>query len=168
MLDAITLTVIGIVLLLAGAVAAVPLLRGLRRKALRHAVQQFRLHRETLEAKFFDLAAAGGKPRGLRWVECDWQSPVTFARDLRTGLLTAFVSVEVHFEAVEGSDMEDVAAVGTIRDASAVFHYQSGRWGTGGKALFNMNPAEAVERLRGQFAPVEVEQAIMPPVRPPR
>jgi hypothetical protein len=165
-LDAITLTVIGIVLLLAGVVAAVPLVRGMRRKALRRAVQQFRLHRETLEAKFFDLAAAGGKPRGLRWVECDWQSAVTFARDLRTGLLTAFVSVEVHFEAVEGGDMEDVAAVGTIRDASAVFHYQSGRWGTGGKALFNMNPAEAVERLQGQFAPVEVEQGNMPPFRP--
>lgn len=155
MLDPFTWTVVGIVLLIAASLVSVPLVRRMRRSALQRAVQQFRLHRETLEAKFFDLAAAGGKPRGLRWVECDWQPAVTFARDLRTGLLTAFVSVEIHFEAIEGGDMEDVAAVGTVRDASAVFHYQAGRWGTGGKALFNMNPHEALERLEGQFAPVD-------------
>jgi hypothetical protein len=50
--------------------------------------------------------------------------------------------------------MEDVAAVSNIRDAAAVFHYQNGIWGTGGRALFNMNPADAVVRLQGQFEPV--------------
>jgi hypothetical protein len=124
-----------------------------RREAER-ARRDFRRQREVLEARFFDLAAASGKPRGLRWVNCDWLEAVTFARDRKTGLLTAFVAVNISFEAIEGGDMEDVAAVGNIRDAAAVFHYQNGHWGTGGRALFNMNPADALERLQNQFEPV--------------
>ena len=149
------------VVLLLVIVAAVPaffaaraLLAYLQKRDVRNAIDAFRRQRETLEAKFFDLAASLGKPRGLRWVRCDWQKEVAFARDVRTGLLTAFASVEIAFEAIEGGDMEDVEAVGTIRDASAVFHYQTGQWGTGGKALFNMNPADAVTRLEGQFVPI--------------
>lgn len=118
------------------------------------AIRGFRLQREQLEAKFFDLARALGRPRGLRWIDCDWQKDVTFARDVQTGLLTAFVAVNIRFEAVLGGDMEDVEAVDTIRDAAAVFHYQRGRWGTGGRALFNMNPQNALLRLDGQFEPV--------------
>ena len=63
-------------------------------------------------------------------------------------------AVNIRFEAIEGGEMEDVAAVGNIRDAAAVFHYQNGTWGTGGRALFNMNPKDAIERLQKQFAPV--------------
>ncbi len=127
----------------------------------RQALQEFRLRREALEAKFFDLASAQGKPRGLRWKECEWQNAVTFARDVQSGLLTAFVAVEIHFEAIEGGDMEDVEAVGTIRDAAAVFHYQRRRWGTGGKALFNMNPQDALLRLEGQYRAVSAESATL-------
>ena len=50
-----------------------------------------------------------------------------------------------------------VAAASAFRKyngAAAVFQYQRGRWGTGGRVLMNMNPAEAVIRLAGQFAPV--------------
>jgi hypothetical protein len=155
--DTPTLVIGAAICLIIAGLAAIPLIRRRRRLALQRAYCEFRRQREMLEAKFFDLAAAGGKPRGLRWVECDWQETVTFARDVRTRLLTAFVSVEIHFEAVEGGDMEGVAAVSTIRDASAVFHYNAGRWGTGGKALFNMNPHEAVERLAGQFERVETD-----------
>lgn len=118
------------------------------------ALRLFKLRRELLEAKFFDLAAAGGKPRGLRWTRCDWKDEVCFARDLETGLLTAFAEVEIHFEAIEGGDMEDVEAVGQFREATAVFHYQAGTWGTGGKALFNMSPSHAIERLKGQYEPI--------------
>lgn len=135
-------------------VVAVPLAKRWREREAVSAARLFRRQRERLEAKFMELAQLQGKPRGLRWVDCDWLNTVMFARERQTGLLTAFASVNIRFEAIEGGDMEDVAAVGTIRDAVAMFHFQSGTWGTGGKALFNMNPREAVERLTAQFEPV--------------
>ena len=125
-----------------------------RRREAERGIRQFRLQREMLEARFFDIASHLGKPRDLRWVECDWLDAVTFGRDCKSGLLTAFVAVNIRFEAVEGGDMEGVAAVSNIRDAAAVFHYQFGRWGTGGRALFNMNPTDALVRLQGQYEPV--------------
>ncbi len=121
----------------------------------RTAIDQFRLRREQLEAKFFDLASGLGKPRGLTWTQCDWQPDVCYAWDKQTGLLTAFVGANISFEAIPGGDMEDVEAVSTIRDAAAVFHYREGNWGTGGKALFNMNPQDAIVRLEEQFEPVQ-------------
>ena len=137
------------------AVSAVPLARWMKQREAQQARFAFLQQRETLEARFFELAARSGKPRGLRWMKCDWQPAFTLAREARSGLLTAFVSIELHFEAIEGGDMEDVAAVGTVRDACAVFHYQYGQWGTGGKALFNMNAGDAVAKLQGQFVAVE-------------
>ena len=148
------------------AVAAGLLLKPLRarwqHKEVDRAVRKFRLQREQLEAKFFDLASHSGKPRGLRWLDCEWDDDVTFARDVRTGLLTAFVAVNIRFEAIEGGGMEEVDAVGTVRDAAAVFHYQHGVWGTGGRPLFNMNPEDALIRLEGQFQPVHVHHAAAP------
>ncbi len=135
-----------------------PLRAWLRQRESRRALEEFRRRRELLEARFFDIASGLGKPRGLRWLDCDWQDAVSFARDRRTGLLTAFVAVNIRFEAIAGGDMEDVAAVGNIRDAAAVFHYQHGRWGTGGRALFNMNPADALVRLEQQFHRVELSE----------
>ncbi|MBI3863149.1 MAG: hypothetical protein HY290_14760 [Planctomycetia bacterium] len=143
-----------VLLIVAAALVRKPLKAWRERHEADRARGDFRRQREVLEAKFFDLAAASGKPRGLRWVDCDWLESVTFARDRQSGLLTAFVAVNIRFEAIEGGDMEDVAAVGNIRDAAAVFHYQNGNWGTGGRALFNMNPDDALERLVAQFEPV--------------
>ena len=70
-------------------------------------------------------------------------------------MLTAFVGVNIRFEALEGGDMEDVEAVGMVRDAAALFHYHRGRWGTGGRALFNMNPSGALVHFKGQIEPIE-------------
>lgn len=150
------IAVVTAVAAVAFAFAARPLRRSLERREAQRAIHQFRLQREVLEARFFDQAAALGKPRGLRWVECDWLPHVTFARDRQSGLLTAFVAVNIRFEAIEGGDMEDVAAVSNIRDAAAVFHYHRGSWGTGGRALFNMNPEDALLRLQSQYDPVAV------------
>jgi hypothetical protein len=133
------------------------ILKIFRDREARTALAQFRYQREYLEARFFDLASRRGKPRNLRWKDCQWQSEVTFARDAESGLLTAFVAVNISFEAVEGEDMEDVEAVGLLRDAAAIFHFQDGVWGTGGRALFNMNPADALERLQGQYLPLGIE-----------
>lgn len=148
---------IGLGILLVLAFIAIPLAKRWRIREAKQAVRQFRRQREQLEAKFIDLAQAIGKPRGLRWMDCDWLSSVTFARDRQTGLMTAFASINIRFEAIEGGDMEDVAAVGTIRDAVAVFHFHRGNWGTGGKALFNMNAEEAITRLTAQFEAVQAE-----------
>ena len=138
-------------------VFAIPAAKRWRRRESQLAVKQFRRQREQLEAKFLDLAAAVGKPRGLRWIDCEWLNTVTFARDRQTGLMTAFAGINIRFEAIEGGDMEDVEAVGTLRDAVAVFHFDRGTWGTGGKALFNMNANEAINRLTAQFEPVACE-----------
>jgi hypothetical protein len=133
-----------------------PLLKALQKREAETAVRNFRTQREQLEAKFFDIASRLGKPRDLRWLDCDWQDRVTFGREVDSGLLTAFAAVEIRFEAVEGGDMEDVAAVSTVRDAAALFHYKDGSWGTGGRALFNMNPTDALERLNDQYEPIVI------------
>jgi hypothetical protein len=148
------LIAVPVVLLVAFVLAAPGLGRRRRRRIQSRAVSGFRIEREHLEARFFDLARGRGIPRDLRWVECEWLEQVTFGRSVEDGMLTAFVGVNIRFEAVEGGDMEDVEAVGLIRDAAALFHYQHGRWGTGGRAMFNMDPQTAIERLAGQYEPV--------------
>src|ERR1700747_439524 len=121
---------VAILLVVAAILLRKPLLAWRDQREADRGRRDFRMQREVLEARFFDLAAVSGKPRGLRWVDCDWLEKVTLARYRQTGLLTAFVAVNISFEAIAGGDMEDVAAVGNIRDAAAVFHYQKGHWGT--------------------------------------
>ncbi|MCX7409737.1 MAG: hypothetical protein NTZ32_16795 [Planctomycetales bacterium] len=145
---------IGAVLLGIVAVTAVPLAARWQRREAHHATKLFQKQRAELQIKFLEMARAVGKPRGLRWLDCDWLDAVTFARDRQSKLLTAFAGINIRFEAIEGGDMEDVAAVGTVRDAVAVFHFQNGAWGTGGKALFNMCVQDVVERLAAQFEPL--------------
>ena len=136
---------------------AIPLARRWERRRVSDAVRLFKLRREVLEARFLDRARQLGKPRGLRWIDCEWLPSVTFARDKSTGLITAFVGINIRFEAIEGGGMEDVAAVSTVRDAAALFHFQNGNWGTGGRALFNMNPGDAVAKLVSQYDPLPTE-----------
>ncbi|MFV0443019.1 MAG: hypothetical protein ACK5Q5_05575 [Planctomycetaceae bacterium] len=143
------------VVVVAGLLLAQPVARWMRRREEAHAVQQFRVRREQLEAKFLELASTLGKPRGVRWKQCDWGPEVAFARDRASGLITAFTSVNVSFEAVEGGDMEDVEHVGLLRDGCAMFHYQQGQWGTGGRVVFNMNPQEALTRFEHQYEGVD-------------
>jgi len=122
--------------------------RRIRARLQRAEYQRFRsafhLQRERLEAKFFELAGASGKPRGLRWTDCSFDDDVTYARHRQTGELCAFVAAAIAFEAIEGGGMEDVEAVGNLRAATAVFRLDRGRWETDGRAIFNLNPAEAI------------------------
>ena len=146
----------GIVVLALVVVLARPLAGWVQRREAERAIQEFRLSREMLEAKFFEIASQLGKPRDVRWKQCDWQPEVTFARERESGMITAWVSVNVSFEAIEGGDMEEVEHVGLLRDGCALFHYQHGAWGTGGRVVFNMNPREALERFATQYEGVEV------------
>jgi hypothetical protein len=70
------------------------------------------------------------------------------------------VPVTVRFEAVPGSDMEGLPAVGNLRNASAVFFYRRGVWHASGRAVFNLNPDEALEHFKDQYVP-------LPPPAPP-
>jgi hypothetical protein len=115
----------------------------------------FRDRRPKLEAQFFRAAAASGKPRGLRWKACDWADCVEFARERASGRLTALVGVTIQFEAIEGSDMEGLPAVGNLRNASAVFFFDHGQWVATGKAVFNLNPDEALEHFKEQYERLE-------------
>ena len=127
-----------------------------REVQLERARELFLLQRERLEMHFIKAAVATGKPRGLRWKDCEWESEVVFARDRQTAQLAALVSITIQFEAVPGSDMEGLPAVGNLRNASAVFFFQRGHWHTVGKAIFNMNPDEAVNHFRNQYERVDV------------
>lgn len=114
-------------------------------------VRQFEVNKTSLCEQFFDAAAIAGTPRGLRWVRCDWLPEHALLRDRSNGQFNLLVGVNIAFEAIEGGDMENVAAVSTIRDASAVFQWNNGRWETSGRALFNMNPADAASRLGASY-----------------
>ena len=106
--------------------------------------REFHLHREHLEARFIKLASSSGKPRGLDWVRCEFDDGVIYARDRQSGELSAFVAIVIGFEAIEGGGMEAVEAVGNLRAATAVFRIHQGHWSTEGRAIFNLNPTEAV------------------------
>ncbi len=145
-----------------GAVAVLVLLLGLAWRPLRrlareaeakHARRLFLRQREHLEADFLRAAVASGKPRGLHWKGCDWAGEVELARERGTGRLAALVGVTVAFEAVPGSDMEGLPAVGNLRNASAVFFFDRGRWHTVGRAVFNMNPDEAIAHFQYERVP---------------
>ena len=92
-----------------------------------------------------------GKPRGLRWKQCDFDGTAEYARDKHSSQIIALLPVTIQFEAIEGGDMEGVAAVSNLRNASAVFFFDRGQWQTVGKAVFNMNPAEALAHFHNQY-----------------
>lgn len=116
-------------------------------KEFMQAVRSFSRDPELAE-QFLTAANTTGKPRGLRWKSCELEGEPVFARDRASGEIFALTGASIGFEAIEGGDMEDVEAVGNIRYVSAVFVYRDGRWQTDGRAIFNLEPAQAMERLR--------------------
>ena len=134
--------------------------RSRRRDAeLARAREAFRVRREWLEARFVDLTSASGKPRGLRWVDCQFDNDITYALDRETRELSALVAITIRFEAIEGGPMEEVEAVGNLRYASAVFRYTGHQWTTDGRAIFNLNPTEAIEHFRSSLIIIGQEPA---------
>jgi hypothetical protein len=141
--------------LLAIAVLAVLLWRPLRRFSrdvqAERAQELFRLQRPLLEEMFFRAASTSGKPRGLRWLACEWEPTTEFARERQTGHIAALVGVTLHFEALPDSDMEGLPAVGLPRNATAVFFFHRGSWQTVGEARMNLNPNEILERFSKRY-----------------
>ena len=60
----------------------------------------------------------------------------------------------ISFEAIEGGGMEEVEAVGNLRAATAVFTWKNGQWTTQGRAVFNLEPREVLERYRDSLDPL--------------
>lgn len=116
--------------------------------------RQFFQLREHLEAAFFELAASSGKPRGLAWKSCSWGETVRLARDRKNGQFVAVADVSISFTAIPGSDMEGLPAVGNLRSASALFFHDGKRWRASGRALFNLNPDEALSQFAVQYEPL--------------
>ncbi|MDZ4818396.1 MAG: hypothetical protein SGJ20_05425 [Planctomycetota bacterium] len=137
-----------------------PMREARRERVLAEAKRQFHRSRERLEAKFVQQAGNSGKPRGLRWVDCDFDNDVTYARDRRNGQLSAFVACTIRFEAIEGGGMEEVEAVSNLRAATAVFFFDpASQWTSEGRALFNLNPTEAIHYYQANLELVAQEPA---------
>ncbi|MEQ9408811.1 MAG: hypothetical protein RIK87_13835 [Fuerstiella sp.] len=105
----------------------------------------FQQHRQELQENCIEMASAAGKPRGLKWTQSEWLDSFAVVRNPVDDMVTLFQGVNLSFEAIEGGEMEGVEAVSMVRDATAVFHFQNHRWGTGGRVLFNMTPEMAAE-----------------------
>jgi hypothetical protein len=139
------------------AVAIRPLQAARHAEKLARAQRDFHRQRELLEAKFIERAAASGKPRGLRWLDVEFDDDVLYARNRRTRRLKALVAVEVSFEAVEGGGMEEVEAVSRVRAATAEFIHDGDRWNTEGRVYFNLAPSAAVKYLASDLELVAEE-----------
>ncbi len=162
MSPAITLLLIFCVAALAGVATAIairPVRLARQAERLARAQRDFHRQREPLEARFIDRAAARGKPRGLRWVDVDFDDDVVYARDRRTRQLKALVAIEVSFEAVTGGGMEDVENVAKAKAATAEFLHDGVRWTTEGKVYFNLAPSATVKYLAADMELVEEQPA---------
>lgn len=124
--------------------------------------EAFKLQRERLAEVFLKAAAASGKPRGLRWVSCQFTDDFTLVRDRKTRKLSALIPVTIQFEAEPGGDMEDVPAAGVPRPATAVFHFRRGDWVSDGQALFNVTPDKALTLFGKNYESVARHPAGLP------
>jgi hypothetical protein len=121
---------------------------------LNRAQRDFDRDRDELQAEFLQAAGASGKPRGLTWTMCEFHDGLRLVRDRANGELVGLVGATVSFAAIEGGGMEDVDAVGNLRAATAVLTWHHGRWTTAGRAVFNLEPHEVLERYRDSLDPV--------------
>lgn len=112
------------------------------------AIEDFRQQRPGLQDLFFQRAGASGRPRGLRWVQCEFYGEPLFARDPTSGQLQGLLGVSVSFEAIEGGGMEEVEAVGNVRAATAVFRLADNGWTTDGRTVFNLDPQQTIDHFR--------------------
>jgi hypothetical protein len=120
-----------------------PLRKPLPASRLAEARRAFHRQREHLEAKFVQLGSYPVNRDAPRWMDCDFEDDVAFARNRTSGELTALVGVNIEIEDL-GSPSGRSGEEGNQRAATAVFRFLGNRWETDGKAIFNFTPAEAI------------------------
>ena len=111
----------------------------------------FRLQHERFEEQIIAAGAATGLPRGRCWMGCTITGDAVLVRDEVNGGIVALVPVELRFEPVAGSDMEEIPAAREARPATAVFTFARGAWETTGKVVFNHTPDQTVVKFAPQF-----------------
>ena len=102
---------------------------------------EFRRRQGELLRLWFHAAAGTGKPRGLTWAGCEPLGEPLF------GDGWAVLPVQVRFEPVAGGPLEDVPQAREPRPVVAVFAYSRRRWGTSGRAVFNLTAGQVAEQL---------------------
>jgi hypothetical protein len=146
--------VVGVLLVIIAVIAVAARSRAASRDEQRQsAIRGFAEQRGSLSTHFLQAASATGKPRGLRWKAVELNGAPLFAVD-PAGVLYALTGATISFEAIEGGGMEDVEAVGNLRSATAVFVLRDGKWTSDGRVIFNLEPAEAIERFGGALRQV--------------
>jgi hypothetical protein len=120
-------------------------MRNVRRVArFAEARRDFHRQRERLEAKFVQLGMVSGRSDVPRWSDCDFDDDVAYARNRSTGELSAFVAVTIEMEDSDRCVSSSSGAVSNLRVATAVFRFDHDHWETDGRAIFNLNPTEAI------------------------
>jgi hypothetical protein len=117
-----------------------------QQKLFQAAVAEFS-QQTNLSELFLRAANATGKPRGLRWKSCELVGEPLFTTDKKSGEILALSGATIGFEAIPGGDMEEVEAVGDIRYVTVVFVYRDREWQADGRAIMDLEPAQALERL---------------------
>jgi hypothetical protein len=111
----------------------------------------FHHQRERLEAKFVQLGTSSSRQDSPRWIDCDFDDDVTYARNRTTGELSAFVAVTVELEPADGQPLPAGGTLGNLRTATAVFRFDHNHWETDGRAIFNLSPAEAIRHYHREL-----------------
>lgn len=122
--------------------------RNLLARRAERALRDFHAERDALRVAFLKAAAATGKPRGLAWKDVLFDDRFVLARDRANGELVGLAGATISFEALVGGGMEEVEAVSNLRAATAVFTYHGGEWTTLGRAVFNLEPRDVLDRYR--------------------
>lgn len=111
----------------------------------------FRLQRERLPEVFLKAAASTGKPRGLRWIGCTFEGDFILLREKATRRLALLIPAILQFEPLADGDMIDVPAATQPRPATVVFHFRQGEWCSDGRALFNVQPEQALTLFAKEY-----------------
>ena len=91
------------------------------------------------------------KPRGLTWLAIHATGAPILVRTPDASPMM-LLPVEIRFEVVPGSDMEDVPHAREPRQATALFLRVGPIWTPADRMMMNLTPAETLERNSGWIA----------------